>query len=68
MNRCQVSRTTVYRIKKDKFLPDENNTGGRPNKLCAQDDRKRGQCFHAFRKREGLKETEVRNRTVKIST
>ena len=80
MKRCQVSRTTVYRIKKESFLPDENNkkrcAGGRPNKLCARDERKLIQRFHALRKEEGqfssnrlmqqagLKDTEVSNQTV----
>ena len=53
MKRCQVSRTTVYGIKKEK---DENNNrrcaGGRPNKLRARDERKLMRCFHALRKEE----------------
>ena len=57
MKRCQVSRATVFRIKKESFMQQKETTptrtGGHPNKLCACDERKIIPCFHALRKEEG---------------
>lgn len=81
VKKCQVSRATVYRIRKESFLPsggyNKRCAGGRPKKLCPRDERKLVRSLATLRKQEGqfsskrlmqdagLQETQVSNRTIR---